>query len=404
MKYQSRGHTPPRNSGRLDLVRRMSSNYEQQAQAQASNALGAAAFEIMLYKIKTHGAKCTCCHDMKADVLTDDGHMSQTAMNEIINQTLAATAVDTTNTRRRAVVVSAAPYNPLKLSSGSANFDALTINSDGALIEDANNDNIDDLDQPDPEDLFALEQFDLANPGFDYVSAVTSNCAVCSRTGFVGGFNLVNGDRRVYDCQRMSDLSLCSVDFTRAPHRIVSLHDGFASVTFTDTLPKSIWRVITFRPMREWAPVAEWELYALESPTVRVPIRTNRDLQAFCTGTPVQFELRFKGELTHVEFLLQATSKPLFADITPLNRSSSNKRLNDLDAITFNLPATVGTVRRGDVFFEKSSRVLWVVTQVEVQRSARNPHGYTGSAERVKSRYEPYALFNPFQMSAGETV
>lgn len=399
MLYNGKRHVKPRNDGRTDLVRRMSQNYEQTAQKQGTNALNASSFEIMLYKIKTHGLKCTCCHDMRKDKILDtEGHMDSELMDTIIAKALQSEPVSLKQPKTRAVIVSATSYNPSSITK-SANFDTIQLNEEGNIVDE----NGDELDAPDPEDYELLEQYDIENGKFDYLAAVTNNCSICSRTGFVGGFNLVNGERRVYDCQSMQDFVSCQIDFTQSPHRIESATEDFVSVRFTDTLPKSIWKVITFRAMFNWDVVSDYELYAVETSGL-THIASNLDLKAFCTGVPVQFELRFKGTLTHVEFLLQSTNKPLFCDITTLNRVASSKRINDLEAITFNLPASVGTIRRGDVFFEKNSRVLWVVTTTEIQRSALNPHGFTGSAERVKSQYEPYSLFNPFLMSAGEVV
>lgn len=407
MIYNSKRHIPPKNNGLTDHVRRMSRAYESTAQKQALNAIEASSFEIMLFKIKTVGKKCTCRKDYRNEILNSDGNMTEESMNQIISRTASVNPISlsiNSSALLNPMVVSVSEYNPKTVISEARKVEKLVVKQN-EIDEDENDD---DIDEPDSEDIELLEQFDREYGRNDnYLSAITSNCPLCSRTGFVGGFNLFNGVRNVYDVQCFDDVKFANLNFETSPNQLESLYsedsNEMASFRIKDILPSSIWKVITFRLMNGWEEVTDFELYVVDS-TNFIKINTNLDLKNWCNGTPVEFEIRFAGTVTHLEFMFQTTNNPLFVDITTWNRTSSSKRINDLDAIQFNLPAIVGTIRKGDLFFEKESRALWVITQVEVQRSAHTVHGFTGSAERVKSMYEPYSLFNPYQMSRGEVV
>jgi hypothetical protein len=376
----------------------MSAAYEVQAQKQHLNAIEAAGFEIQLYQAKTHGLACTCHRDFDKDILNKSGHMSPNDMNVVMQQAMF-------NSNRTDFVIGAVDYGDSQAGKIET-FDefrnrSLGIEEDPDKDEDIDEDDLDDEDIADMQ----VEKYGM-NDTFGYFSPIASNCPVCARTGHVGGYTIPNGQHIVLDCQSFEKTSNLEMDKTQSPFLMKVLGDDYqlGELQFASVLPKNVARVSSIRLLDGYKarPKASYVLQIRVASTW-VAISSRHMLRQYCDGKSHQFRLLVTGgQFTHFEMQLITVATPLFVDLTNFNRVKSSKRLNDLDSITVNIPTLVGTVNRNDVFFEKTSKALWIISSVEVVRSAIMDHAFNVTAERVKSSYEPFALPNPFQYSIEE--
>lgn len=395
MLYKSQRRTPPRNSNRGDHIRKMSAYYEVQAQKQNDNAVEAAGYEILLFKSKTNGIKCSCSHNPDYDILDNNGQLDENTMDQIIQDVALNRSTSDNNSR----AVGFGSYNDRKKEEIHTLEELTFDNVNHPTYENVSDEDDETFIAEDLEDIPYGDSFDeLKFNGFDSFS---SNCPVCSRTGFVGGFNMVNGMRYVFDVASFYDMEFCKINSSEHPYVIEPLDDNDSStLKFKIKLPKYIHRVDTVRLMNGFKEIHPSK-YKMTVPGIRTATTvTNRlQMETVCDGIEHTVTLEFYDPITHVEIQITTNSSPLFVDISNNNRAVSSKNINDLEQVSVVFPSWVGTIRRGDVFWEKQSSSLWVISGVELFSTSKTMQGFNALAERVKSKYEPYALKNPFTRS-----
>lgn len=384
MKYQGPLHVRVSNDKYPDHVRRMSSTYEKNAMQRMENALQAANYDAFLYSMKLHGRVCTCRGIELPDPLDEDGNMNEDVLDSIISNTINAGKViggDDYSTTDDVVIGDYDSYDGIP----DTRFD----NNSG--VGDYTDGNDGDVDA---EDESFTDGIDYLSTGF---SPLAANCPVCSRTGYVGGFDLVQGKRLVYDHRDLIATGFV-INTDTFPNEM-QLVDGEGSLDFEFTIPK-LSKFAAIRVMSGHSEIVlghGLKLFLIDDPDAPIEITNYRGLRIYADGRPHEWRATVDSMVTHVELITVANANPIKIDISNFNKSGSSKTMNDVDPITANFPPRLVNINRGDVFFERSSREAFMITNVEMFSTATNAHGASATAERIRVEAEPYSLFNPYK-------
>ena len=382
-------------------VRRISKPYELSAMRRNDEAVDAAGFDVTFYRQLASGLACTCHNDPKLDVLDADGNMDADVMQALTSDIAADFGHD--------IVVSMSDYEDigekdefietneeflkfLKRKQAGDDYKVPQVEQAEEYLERQDND--------DEENVLSPTRA---------LSAFSSNCPVCSRTGLVGGHTLVGGYRRIIDSQQLTDLQRCGIDAAKSPHRVESALDSNASdnqwsicLTPEIILPKDPYQVQSLQVYDGYKGIYNEnnvQVHALVGNS-KVQVRTKADLLTYCDGHKHRFEIRFRDcGFTHMEIQIRTRAKPTCLDLSNYSRSFTPKSVNDIDPVQVTIPGYIGRVRRGDLFCERTSGLLWILTAVESLRSADRWIGHSGTASRVRSSFEPYTIYNPYATS-----
>ena len=400
----------PTTQDRAPHVRRLSAAYDLSAMRRNDAAIDSAGYDVTFYRQLVSGLPCTCHNDPELQVLNDEGNMDPNIINQLtmdiptdIGHDRAIEIVDYESDRTLTPYIDSRTKFLEYLREGRLEPDYEPKNDvEEALLEQEHEDRDDDT---------AVEiSSDRA------LSAFSSNCPVCGRTGIVGGYSVIGGYRRIIDSQQFRDLHLCEVDHTKSPHCIASGVDGDTDdfsiiVTPSLILPKHPYKIESLRIFNGYNPVWIYGkdsddvfCYIIDDDAINGRKKLSRkepgscDLETYCDGEKYQLEIHFRNcSITHLELQIRLRSKPVRLDLGNYSRAFSPKSVNDVDPIQIAVPSYMGRVSRGDLFYERTSGLLWILTGVEGIRSADNWIGYSGTASRVRTRFEPYTLHNPYQ-------
>ena len=397
----------PTTQNRAPHVRRLSAAYDLSAMRRNDAAIDSAGYDVTFYRQLVSGLPCTCHNDPELQVLDDEGNMDP----DIINQLTTDIPTDLGHDRVIEVIDYESDKTLIPHIDTRAKF--LEYLREGRLEPDYEPENeVDEaLLEQEHEDRDDATDVDISSARA--LSAFSSNCPICGRTGIVGGYSMVGGYRRVIDSQQFKDLHLCEMDHTKSPHCIVSGIDADADDFSTITtpllaFPAHPYRIESLRIFNGYEPIwisgvnnddiscyiKRWK----NSNNDWMKLTSKGDLDMYCDGKKHELKIHFRNcSITHFEIQMRLRPKPTRLDLGNYSRTFTPKSVNDMDPVQIVVPAYMGRVSRGDLFYERTSGLLWILTSVEGIRSADNWIGYSGTASRVRTRFEPYTLYNPYQ-------
>ena len=406
MRYQSARPAITKNSNRRSVIERISSgHYEKKARDLNMNGIRAAGFEMTYYSHFTHGTRCTCTHALKEEnILDDEGNLSPESMEDVLDNRVS-------------------PYDNKEATSSKNRFRGVADYSNfddkiaefSQLVKDFQTERETVIEETN-EDLNPRTVFD--DEGLRPFTASISNCPVCNRTGFVGGYHLFGGFRNVFDVRNFFRLENCRINIDSAPYQLEAIDpEQPFSFRVVVKFPMSPRQVLGIRVMEGFEPFKNNEYLTFASVHTReentAPFEgeffpcglhnVNRVTDGHAYTWRIEMNPTVKP-VTHFEILGKINREPTFFDRSNYNRNPSTKSFNDVDSLSVSFPATLGQVRVRDIFFDRETRTDWIVTSCEVFSSSHTNHGFIGTAERIKFREEPYSLFNPYSFGYQEKI
>ncbi len=212
------------------------------------------------------------------------------------------------------------------------------------------------------------------------------NCPICFGSGFIGGFNLLHGYRKIFTFQDTS-MVLPATAFIGMELDIPTITTTEVSWTFV--LPFGVVNVDAFRLWDETEPVTEFVAKVDTTHT----LTSEFDLYQFCDGKPHTLSLQFNQETTFTHLELQVNQSTFSANFAlPKTGKGSNRAvLESMDPFTVFLSPLVPAVKPLDVIVESTyGKVLHVKTT-----TGQNDHHLTTLGWEVDVRpTQPQELLN----------
>lgn len=194
---------------------------------------------------------------------------------------------------------------------------------------------------PDLDDM--LEGFDLSSVGYSDVS-----CPICFGSGYVGGYSMLRGYRKVLvpsDMTTQSTLDLPSFALLPGTHT--------ASVLF----PLGALHLDVFRAMNgnQVVPAA----FTLDSQPL-----SGKNILRYCDGRPHQLVITAQSPITHVEIQFATSTESLYFEIPRLSKSADISFLDQQEPFQIIVSPDVPTLKSLDVIAESQRGKLLIVQTV----------------------------------------
>lgn len=357
----------PRNDGSTNIARSSIDQITPVAMQQQMNALAVDGIPCLYFVKKFSGQPCTCSGLVQTPNPDGTVGMPTTPGSHTVNPPGFG------SDEFIASMTEGTQYRIERYGARSRMLDANNINNrnrawpyapsaEGVMRAPDLNDpfarQVDTLDDVtgDTVDASDLGFTDAASQNVD-AAAVTTSCGVCLGTNYVGGYDLMNGLRVVYDTQ--AEWRGAVLDATAKPNAFTAT--GFAELRMT--IPRGaralqltrVWNnkdvVVGAAPMLYvngvWAPFA----VGMRSITKGVP-----------TTVRVQFPDQGATTFTHVEFMFDLGMEPVLLGWNRMNYNEDLSRIDMLDDVSVVIPPNVPITSLYDIITEPVYRRAWKVT------------------------------------------
>lgn len=404
----------PKNRGVERIARSSLDNLMPLIQEQQNNAMAVNAYPVIFYSKKNTGIKCTCSivdpstatnpdgtpntgtlpSEPGVHVLNPDGSGTDAYISSMLNG--AAISIDRYGSRNKEQnnPQRSLPHSPLYQSDD-------VINKSGSL-----NDPFADQVEPfDTKNLFDDDSLATLNENLLTGNAV-EGCAVCMGTGFVGGYDPVNGLRIVLDAQAEEVMvNNFSISSEKHPNTFQVLADGIPSggeqsVQYKITLPIGVIGVDCIRLWNNGTQITNGFRFEIlvNSEWVEADEQT---ILSQCDGLDhslrmVLIEGSTIDEFTHLELQLDTGSNPLYVE-WPRQSASQVLTLPDeenLDPVQVIISPYVPSVHIKDVIAEMKNGRPWLITTVtDFKDRELSVNGWDVSARLIQKTEWVYNLF-----------
>lgn len=194
--------------------------------------------------------------------------------------------------------------------------------------------------------------FDVPLMGHSDVS-----CPICFGSGYIGGYDIMHGYRKVFNCQ---DTSLVIPDVAE-----INMDKEIPSITTTDAawtmlIPFGCIGIDAFRVWNETKQIYNWK--------ARIDgnlITSENDLFTYCDGKPHLVALQFdiETEFTHLEIQVNQSDFTANFELPKLAKSSSQSLREATEPFQVFLSPRVPTVKALDIIVESTyGKALQVAT------------------------------------------
>lgn len=347
--HRTNNRIVPANSRAVDVAKRSIKDIIPVQQRRYANAFEVQGYETIVYQRLWHGVACSCQNHrgVSASYLDRDGKMAPGAMDTLLSGGLPF-AVNRYAARQ--------PIRP-DMRSVPSKFE------DGQIMDgDDVGDNSFTIADDELNDVFATdissehqegtngpsdaEDLDDRSTIFDGESDMNdTRCAICFGSGYVGGYAVLNGYRKVLHTNSPELTVLNGTkEYNKVPHAFMC-----SAVEFRTVLPKGAMSVDQF---------AVWNNDKMVWPdSIQIdglPF-SNALLLALCDGREHTLSLGFDDELTyftHVEIQLNLSRiKALFE--LPRMSQGTNEGLQDAtNELSLNASPAIPALKKGDILVE----------------------------------------------------
>lgn len=389
----------PRNRGAQRIARSSLDNLMPQIQEQFDNALSVNGVPALFYHKKTSGVACTCSlgdttgglnpdgspaglpEEPGVAVLNPDGSGNDTYVQSMLHG--ASISIDRYGSRKYDVSnpQHSEPHSPLIQSQN-------LINKSGDHSDPFN----DQTEPFDTDDLFNSNGLDQLNANLLAANAQTG-CGVCLGTGWVGGYDLLNGLRFVLDAQQQVVLENAHIAIEEHPNQFQLDNESFESVLqFEITLPLGVIGVDCIRLWNNKTQVTDGFRLELYKDGVWYLLEDEFLLDC-CDGLEHSIRVVVDGGVetnvvTHLEIQLDLGARPLYVEWPRQTESQNLQLAENIDPVQVVISPVVPTVRIGDVIVNTTYERPWLVTtSTDFIDRERNINGWDASA-RLVQKYE----------------
>lgn len=359
--------------------------------------------EIILYSRMLGGLECACTfgdHNAPAaPILGPDGQASPATIQTLLTGSrfgiteYASVMDDATSSQFRSI-----SQNPMTDKHG---LDLTTIkksrNDPNGMYDpvdglSASNSVIDGLDDETPSD-FENNEVESEQLNRSIRSTDNHSCPICFGSGYVGGYNVQNGWRRVIDA-RESSLTLhnAEIDAVAIPNKFLVTSTGY--VEFQIVFPKHVVSIDAFRVMNGKYSSKNSKLSVrLPNSNTLIDPSSSAAIKSFCDGNTRIVRVHSLSpldglEFTHVEFQFNLSEQPLLAEFPKFGENTDLNLLDELAEVQINMSSRVVSLHSEDVVFESSMNRIWQVTAAQFYRDHnQNVIGWDCNA-RVFQPYE----------------
>lgn len=384
----------PRNDGSTNIARSSIDQITPIAMQQQMNALAVDGIPCLYFIKKLSGVPCTCTGMNVTPNPDGTVGMPTTPGSHTVNpagfgsQEFIASMTEGT------------AYTINRYGSRPRHLDANNIdNRDRAHPYSPSNDGVlraDGLDDPfarqvDPLDIES-DTVDAADLGFDdpvsenvNAAASTTQCAVCMNTGYVGGYDVKNALRVVFDTQ--AEWRGAVLDASQKPN--VFNVSGYAELRMT--IPRGARSV---HVLRVWN---NKEQLAGVNPMLFVngnwvPFAVG--MRSITKGLPTTVRVLFPEgieQFTHIEFLFDLGMDPVLIGWNRMNYNEDLTRIDMLDDVSVVIPPNVPITSLYDIITEPVYRRAWKVTTTS---NAMDRYKKVNGSEATLRVLQPYELQN----------
>lgn len=252
-----------------------------------------------------------------------------------------------------------------------------------------------DLADPYARQVDTVDTDDLFDVGASQnVSASTeqTSCAVCLGTGFVGGYDPVNGNRVVYDAQ--ADWRGTTVNGAAKPNELVAGNQARLSLT----IPMGARHLIALKVWNNKDQVSGVTINYAAGDSFK---QLTPDLAGVTKGVPVQLQLLFSGSsqtFTHLEVMYDMGLEPVLLGWNRMSFSEDFNKIDQLDDVSVVLPPNIPITSLYDIVTEPVYKRAWKVTNTSngMDRNLK----VNGSEAQVRV-LQPFELANLLPVLTG---
>lgn len=327
------------NARASDVAARMVEHLVPIQQQRMISAFRVQGIQAILYSHLTQGKICTCkSANHEVAKLSPDGKADSGTINRVLagNSNFGISSyLDTPEDEFDAFDdTPTSPNSPFNKWLG----DLKTTKdnpSDDPTVED------DGQASPDLEDM--LGGFDLSSIGYSDVA-----CPICFGSGYVGGFSMMGGFRKVLvpsDLATHSTLELPSFALSPGTHQ--------ATVVF----PMGCTGLDVFRAMN--GPDVIAADFSLNGQSLK-----GKNILRYCDGRPHLLEISTQSSMTHVEIQFATTKQSLYFEIPRLSRSADISFLEQQEPFQIIVSPDIPMLKSLDVIAESQRGKFLIVQSV----------------------------------------
>lgn len=335
------------------------------AQQLYDNALQVNGYEILVYNEMKTGRQCSCSRSVdigpSAPLLDEKGNATQEHIAELLE---------------------GSSFKIKRYASRDGAFDGSTIEKQHNILGDTTSHIQDDVSTGTStlvDDHMNMSEFETPLSSFD-----NGMCGVCFGTGYVGGFNILGGQRHIIEPDYGVDaLSFVEVVKSELPYKwrfngealnfsLTNTNDwGFIEWTMTlpyglDSLdalrvfdnfislktPKKLYWYNTLST--NWEPLLSETKYVDQ---IKYTILADK-------GKRVKFRLYMPGgtEVTHIEFQYRLSSSNFFAEYPRLTETGDMSLMESMDAVQLVVSPLVIDLKPRDIIVDTVFGKYWKVT------------------------------------------
>lgn len=398
---RGKGRPKPANRGAVVSARSAVDVLSRAAQERTVNALSVQGYPCEYYAYKHMGTTCTCTQLPTTPVLPEIGPgvtMLDPEGNASPNHIRAMLQGSTISIDR---------YGSRTAHQGSPD-DYLEERSvpNRRLVQDLEQHNK-TTDAGDPFSEFLEPGDDLAdmlddakdNAGSTFGSTSgQSNCGVCLGTGFVGGYNFVNGSRISYDTQHPWAVTGFVPDETVAPHTWKQVASPAYAQLFI-LVPQGMTRVRAFRLWNNRQLLTNYRAEISIDNQTFVPANARSIAQAADGRLHAVRIVSLTDNLvfTHLEVVLDLKLNPVYVEWSRLTQTENPRLPENTEPVQIVVSPTVPQVSIYDVVIDSTYDRVWKITSVTNFKDRQSrPQSWEASARLVQRFEMPQLLANSF--------
>lgn len=237
----------------------------------------------------------------------------------------------------------------------------------------------------------------LGEPGgggdsFDDVQGA-EGCGVCLGTGYVGGYNFVNGWRTVYDTQAAFSLTGFAISPSSTPNSMSG--NAGATAQLVVVLPAGALSVRAARLFnnKERATNYVIELYVDEQWSEA----TSQLLLEMAVGVPVGLRVRATGPLTftHLELSFDLQLSPVYFEWNRMTRTENPRLPENTENVSAVISPNLPQANLYDIVIDPVYERVWKVTSVTNNQDRQlRVHSWDVQLRLVQQFELPQLLFN----------
>ena len=343
---ERRSPMTPANARASDIASRMVEHLVPLQQARMAAAFRVQGIQGILYSHLTQGRPCTCkSANHEVNRLSPDGKADLGTINRVLSGSSNFGVSDYESSPEDDFeFLDDAPTSP------NNKFQQWVHNVQAADDDPSDEPTVGDDGQSSPDLENLLGGFDLGSIGYSDVS-----CPICFGSGYVGGYSMSKGFRRVLipsEMQTQSTLDLPSFALLPGTH------------TVNLTLPRGATQLDVFRALNGSSVVA------VDFYLDNIPLK-GKNVLRFCDGRQHLLTIDAKVPITHVEIQFATSEESMYFEIPRLSKSADIAVLEQQEPFQIIVSPDVPMLKSLDVIAESQRGKLLIVQTVNEWNTRR---------------------------------